>query len=299
MSHWFELPKKLPPPAKESEVPRTLSVVQSLDHIPTEEVSIQPESRIVLHTDPRGVGADRFRFLRICLRELWNAGKLKSLLITSPLPQDGKSTVALNLATALAENGKRSVLLVEGDLHHPSITEQLGLEPRTGLTDCLNTNLNPTSVLRRLSPLNWYLMPAGTPVDNPTELLQTAAFGNLMQKLQPHFDWILIDAPPVIPVTDSLSLARQTNATLLVTRAGRTSQEALEKTIALLGKHRVLGVILNGVEGLERVYSGYYGYYGYPKNAPAATLPQPGPREATAARAIRIRHALLDLREEQ
>jgi capsular exopolysaccharide synthesis family protein len=196
----------------------------------------------------------------MCLRELWNTGKLKSLLITSPLPQDGKSTVALNLATALAEGGKRTVLLIEADLYHPTLTEQLGLEGRPGLAECLEGSLNPVLALRRLEPLSWYLLSAGEPRSNPTDLLQAGALASVIQKLSAQFDWILIDSPPLTPLTDALSLARQANATLLVARKGRTPREALEKAIALLGRKRVLGIVLNGVEGLDRLYSGYYGY---------------------------------------
>jgi len=267
MSHWFDLTKKPNGGEVDPEPPRTTTgIVESLVNIPVEEVFPSPFARIALYSDPLGVGSDRFRHLRIYLRELWNSGCLKSLLITSPLPQDGKSTIALNLASVLAEGGKFRVLLIEADLHHPSLTKHLGLQTRRGLTDCLQSNVNPLSVVRRLSPLNWYLLSAGTSVESPGELLQTGAWSSLLQKLQSRFDWILIDSPPVMPVTDALILARQATATLLVAKADRTPQEALEKTIALLGKQRILGVVLNGVDGLERLYS-QYGYYGYPKTA--------------------------------
>jgi capsular exopolysaccharide synthesis family protein len=248
-----------------------------------------------MHTDPRSAAADRFRFLRMCLRELWNAGKLKSLQITSPLPQEGKSTIALNLATALAEGGKRTVLLIEADLHRPTLTEQLGLKKGAGLADCLEASLNPFSALRRLDPLGWYLLPAGEPTINPTELLQTEALGGVLQKLSPLFDWVLIDSPPVIPLIDSLLIARQVNATLLVAREGRTSREAVEKAIAVLGRQRVLGIVLNAVEGLDRLYSGYYGYGGYPatngskKLGRAETLTGP-----TARPALQAKRSILD-----
>jgi len=271
LNHFFDLRKKLPEPAIDSSwrveaASDGAKKVTPLDHISVEEVQVNPGSRIVVHTDPRSAGADRFRFLRMCLRELWNSGKLKTLHITSPFPQEGKSTIALNLATALAEGGKRTVLLIEADLHRPTLTEQLGLDRRAGLADCLESSLNPVSVLRRLEPLGWYLLPAGEPRSNPTELLQTEAFGGVLQKLSPHFDWILIDSPPVIPLTDALSIARHANATLLVAREGRTPREAIERAIAVLGRQRVLGIVLNAVEGLDRMYSGYYGYSGYPEN---------------------------------
>jgi non-specific protein-tyrosine kinase len=272
LNHFLDLPKKvsestgaLPLPSVKPGSEDLEKAIQ-LHQIPVDEVQVHPSSRIIVHTDPRSAGADRFRFLRMCLRELWNAGKLKILQITSPLPQDGKSTVAMNLATALAEGGKRAVLLIEADLHRPTLSQQLCLEKRSGLADCLETGLNPATTLRRLDPLNWYLLPAGEPRSNPTELLQTDAFAGVLQKLSPHFDWILIDSPPVIPLTDALSLARQAHATLMVAREGRTPREAIEKSIAILGRQRVLGIVLNAVDGLERKYSGYYGYGGYPNN---------------------------------
>jgi capsular exopolysaccharide synthesis family protein len=267
MKDFLNQAKKTAPPRAEDSMSLFAGTSQRKPDVPlqfqqilSEEVHVHPGSRIVLHTDPLSPGADRFRFLRMCLRELWSAGKLRSLLITSALPLDGKSTIALNLATALAEGGKRSVLLLEADLHKPSLNEQLGLKARPGLTDCLERDLNPLLAIRRLKPLNWYLLPAGEAVSHPTELLQAEGLAMLMQKLSSLFDWVLVDSPPVIPVTDALSLARQTSATLLVAREGRTPREAVEKTVALIGKQRVLGVILNGADGRERLCSGYYGY---------------------------------------
>ncbi len=205
---------------------RESNSIYELRQVPVREVTVEPESRIIFHTEPRSAGADRFRFLRMRLRELWNAGKLKSLLITSPLASDGKSTIALNLATALSEAGKRTVLVIEGDLHHPSLTERLGLKPEPGLAECLERGVDPLSSLNRIEPLGWYLLEAGKPGGNPTELLQSDTLSKVIQKLSPHFDWILIDAPPVTPLTDSLSLVRQVSAALLVAREGRTPRKS-------------------------------------------------------------------------
>jgi capsular exopolysaccharide synthesis family protein len=231
-------------------------------NIPVEEVHINPASRIVSYTDPSSPGADRFRFLRMRLRELWNTKNLRTLLITSPLPEDGKSTIALNLATALAEGGKRSVLLIEADLHRSPLTGHLGLKVGPGLGECLERGLNPLSAVRRLEPLGWYSLTAGQARRNPTDLLQGDALSVVRQKLSPHFDWILIDSPPVIPLTDALSLGRQANGSLLVARAGRTPSEAIEKAIELLGRQHVLGIVLNRVEEISRLYSGCYPYSG-------------------------------------
>jgi Mrp family chromosome partitioning ATPase len=111
-----------------------------------------------------------------------------------------------------------------------------------------------------VEPLGWYLLPAGEARGNPTDLLQTPALARVMEMLVPRFDWILIDSPPVIPLTDALLLRQQASGSLLVVRAGRTPEEAVEDAISLLGKQHLLGVVLNGIEGLDRQYS-KYGYY--------------------------------------
>ena len=138
LNHFLDLPKKLlEPPVNASfasveAVSENLEKAIQLDRILVEEVQVLPESRIVAHSDPRSAGADRFRYLRMCLRELWNTGKLKTLQITSPFPQEGKSTIALNLATALAQGGKRTVLLIEADLHRPSSDGTTGNRETSG-----------------------------------------------------------------------------------------------------------------------------------------------------------------------
>lgn len=250
-------PKVAPKP--EAPASNVTIAVRALPEFAVEEAHLSAENRLVYYDDPRSPAADRFRLLRMRLKEHWTAGKLKKLLITSPLSHDGKSTAILNLATALAERGKRTVLVVEADLHHSSLAGRLRLKPWAGLTDCLADDAtSPFSAIRRIEPLGWYLLPAGEPRRNPTELLQTPAFGQIMQTLSPCFDWILIDSPPIIPLTDSLSLQQHADASLLVVRAGQTPREAVEQTVALLGKKNLLGVVLNGIEATDHLYYQYY-----------------------------------------
>ncbi len=239
-----------------------VQVVSALKYIPAEKAEIDPAGKVARLTDPRSPSADRFRYLQMRLHELRELAKLRSLAITSPVPEDGKSTIALSLATALAEGGKRSVLLIDGDMHRPSLVKSLGLQPRAGLAECLEDGLDPMEQIRKVKPLAWYLLQAGTPRDNPTELLQSDALSTVIQRVVPHFDWILIDTPPVLPLTDALSLSRQVDATLLVARAGRTGREAIEESLRLIGRKHVVGIVLNGAEGLNRLYSQYAGYYG-------------------------------------
>jgi capsular exopolysaccharide synthesis family protein len=237
----------------------TATATPALPEFPVEEAQLRPDSRLVYYADPRCPAADRFRLLRMRLKAFWNAGKLKKLLITGPLAHDGKSTVVLNLATVLAEHGKRTVLVVEADLHNSSLARTLRLKPWAGLADCLaDDTTSPLSAIRRIEPFGWYLLPAGEPRKNATELLQTPAFSHILEQLSSCFDWILIDSPPVIPLTDSLSLQQHADASLLVVRAGQTPREAVEKTIELLGKKNILGIVLNGVEARDHLYYQYY-----------------------------------------
>jgi Mrp family chromosome partitioning ATPase len=226
---------------------------------PTETSRVSPESRIVVYSDPRSAGADRFRLVQMRLKHLQASKKLKNLLITSALPGDGKSTVALNLATALSEKGKRPVLLLEADVYRPSLLIKLGLKPWPGLTECFESKDDPMLAIRRIDPLGFYLLPAGRPTEGGS-LLQFAFTSQLMEGLATAFRWILIDAPPATPMAEILALTAHSDATLVVARAGKTPREAIEEATRNIGHDHILGIILNGVEGLDRVYSKYYGY---------------------------------------
>lgn len=241
-------------PERVEETPRLLQ-------LPVDEVPIPPESRIVLVTEPHSPGADRYRYLRMRLRELKAAVGLQKLVITSPFPQDGKSTTILNLATALAEQGKANVLVLEADLYHPSLGQKIGVPPRSGLAECLEEEIDPMDLVRRIEPLGWYFLPGGMARGNPSELLQSEALTAVIEKVAPYFDWILFDTPPVGPLSDALSLLRHVDASMLVVRADRTPQDAVKQALNLLGPKHVLGIIFNAAKGLSPGSSNYYGYY--------------------------------------
>lgn len=219
-------------------------------------------SRLAMLTDSRSASADRFRYIRMRLRELRELAKLQRVVVTSALSEDGKSTVAMCLATVLAEEGKHSTLLIEADLHHPSIASGLGLPPGEGLAECIQADLDPMSAIRKVEPLSWYLLRAGDANANPSELLQSEKLAAILQNLSSHFEWIIIDSPPALPLADAVSLSRQADATLLVARADRTPRGAVEEVINLIGQKHIVGIVLNGAEGLNRLYSAYHRHYG-------------------------------------
>jgi Mrp family chromosome partitioning ATPase len=240
---------------------QVLERVDAYLSVGTQVSSVPAESRVVVYYDPKSAGADRFRLAQIRLKSIQAARKLKSLLITSPLPGDGKSTVTLNLATVLSENGKVPVLLLEADVHRPALVKRLGLKPWPGLTECYKRGDDPMLAIRRIAPLGFYLLPAGQPTEDGASLLQSNFTSQLIKgRLSSSFSWILIDSPPTTPVADILALKAQADGTLLVARAGATPREAIEESTRNLGGDHILGIILNGVEGLNRTYSKYYGY---------------------------------------
>lgn len=222
----------------------------ALRHVPAHTVTVDDSSRVVVQSDPQGIGADRFRYLRLKLREHRKSRKLQTIVVTSALPLDGKSTTALNLATALAEGGRRSVLCVEADLHHPTLARTFGIEAATGFAHCLHDNIDPLSVLHRIDPPGWYLMPAGIWDGNPTELLHLDTLPGMLDVLTPHFDWILFDTPPILALTDTVLLSGQVDGTLLIVRANKTPRELVEEALRLIGQKRTLGIVLNGAEDL-------------------------------------------------
>ncbi len=227
--------------------------------IPTERIEILPESHVVVHSDPHSPGGERFRVLNSYLKDLQAEGALKTLLITSASPHDGKSTVATNLAIALAEKGKFNVLLLEGDLRRPSLTTLLNLKLSPGLTECLQSGIDPKSLIRRIEPLAIYLLSAGGQSANPLELLQSDRYAQLVTSLANLFDWIVVDAPPVVPIADTLALKKSADGTVLVVRAGQTCEEALNEAIRQLAGQPVLGIVLNCAEKLGNLYAKYYG----------------------------------------
>lgn len=232
-----------------------------LTSVPIEQAKIGPESRLVVWDQPGALAADRYRMLRVQLEKLQSAGKLKTLLITSASAQDGKSTVTLNLAAMLAAKGKRKVLIIEADLRRPSLAGRLGMAKGRGVSGCLAEGLDPVAAMRRIEPMGFYLLPAGKPASDPTELLQSERLTRLVQSMSGHFDWILIDSPPTSPIADALTLKPRADAALLVARSGKTQREAVEESIRQLGQGFVIGLVLNGVEGLDREYSEYYSEY--------------------------------------
>lgn len=228
---------------------------------PSLEVLVTPSSRLVFLTEPDSLAAEKFRFLGVRLRQLQQGRPLKKVLITSTIPEEGKSTVSANLAGVLARR-KQSVLLIEGDLRRPGLAQQFGLGRLAGLGEWLQGGRRTVSNLYRLNGPDFWFMPAGNPPDNPLELLQSGRLTELMAQLSNLFDWIIVDSPPLLPLADTTVWARVTDGTLLVAREGKSERKQLLRGLEAVKKSDLLGVVLNGCVNPD--HKSYYQRYSPP-----------------------------------
>jgi capsular exopolysaccharide synthesis family protein len=225
---------------------------------PSLEVVPTTTSRLVFMTEPDSLAAEKFRFLGVRLRQLQQSRPLKKVLVTSTIPEEGKSTVSANLAGVLARR-KQSVLLIEGDLRRPTLASQFGLGRLAGLGEWLQSGRQTVANVYRLEGPDFWFMPAGNPPENPLELLQSGRLSYLMGQLANLFDWIIVDSPPLLPLADTTVWARVTDGTLLVAREGKSEKKQLQRGLEALKKSDLLGVVLNGC--INPDHKSYYQRY--------------------------------------
>jgi capsular exopolysaccharide synthesis family protein len=216
-------------------------------------------SRAIAIKDPGAIAAEKFRSLSVRLRDLRQRRELKKILITSALPDEGKSVVALNLASTLARIHQTRVLLVEGDMRRPTVRAELGLPAIKGLTEWLRADLRVSEVICRVTPPGFCFLPAGEPLSNPLELMQSGRLAVLLDEVAESFDWIIIDSTPVLPVADTSVWGRLSDGMLMVVREGKTEKRQLQKALEAIDKSKLLGVVLNSASNAE--HKSYYTYY--------------------------------------
>ena len=208
-----------------------------LEQCPCLSVSIPTASRLVSIEKEESLGAEKFRFLAVRLRQLRQSRPLKKVLITSTIPQEGKSTVAANLACTLARRRPQKTLLLEGDLRRPTVAARFGLGRVPGLSEWFRGESSAMNIFR-LESLGLWVMPAGNAAENPLELMQSGKLPALMEQLTAWFDWIVIDSPPLLPLADTSIWARLADGILLVTRPGITEKQQLQRGVEALEKSK-------------------------------------------------------------
>src|SRR5579863_9045462 len=228
-----------------NEIPREEKPGQLGLEFPALEVAVTAASRLVYFTEPDSLAAEKFRFLGVRLRQLRQNRTLKRVLVTSTIPEEGKSLVSANLAGVLARR-KQRVLLIEGDMRRPTLAQQFTLGGLAGLAEGLQSGQQTPSNIYRLGGPGLWLMPAGEPPANPLELMQSGRLSQLMTQLASKFDWIIVDSPPLLPLADTTVWARLTDGTLLVAREGKSQKKQLQRGLEALKTSDLLGVVLNG-----------------------------------------------------
>jgi capsular exopolysaccharide synthesis family protein len=220
----------------------------------------------------RGEGIEQFRSLRTQIYQFRDQAPLKSILVSSGMPAEGKSFVAANLAISLARNRNHTVLLIDADMRKSSLHKIIGAPLRPGLAEFLGGTVQINEIMQRnqharihIKDRPWQFpeltfIPAGEGGDHSSELVANHRFEELVATLSPYFDWIVIDSPPILPVADSLDLARVADSVLLVARSARTPYNVVQRAQAAFSKFRILGFVLNA--SLKAPHSGAYYYYG-------------------------------------
>jgi protein-tyrosine kinase len=218
----------------------------------------------------RGPAVEQFRSLRSRIFELRDISPLKTILVSSGLPQEGKSFVSTNLALSLTRHKNSKVLLIDGDMRRYTLHQILGCEPQPGLADYLAGKASILDVMQRPEPLqttagamptlhNLTFIAGGNGGDKAADLSGSPRFGELIRLAAPHFDWIIVDSSPVLPVSDAVNLARSCDGVLLVARGGITKFPVAQRAQSELKASHILGFVLNAVHEPPQVGS-YYGY---------------------------------------
>jgi capsular exopolysaccharide synthesis family protein len=216
--------------------------------------------QIVSLVAPDSLAADQYRSLRHVIERLRAESALQVLAVSSPAPGDGKTVTTLNLAGALAQSSDARVLVIDADLRRPSVGGYLGLSPRLpGLTEAAtDSSLGLSRVMRRFDGFNLSVVPAGQPTNTPYELLNSPVLEALVTDARRHFDYVLVDTPPVVPLPDCRLIERLVDGFLIVVAAHKTPRKTLAEALNTIDARRVVGLVFNAD---DRPSADYYGYY--------------------------------------
>ena len=238
-----------------------LGVVETLEPDDATEEGLQGlDGHLVSLVMPASFEAEQYRALRQMVDQLRASAGLAVIAVSSPTVGDGKTTTAINLAGALAQSAEGKVLLVDCDLRRPSIEATLGLRisPSPGLVGAI---LEPRTLLadavRRRPPFNLDVLTAGDTPSAPYELLKSPRFGELMAEARHHYDYVVVDTPPLVAVPDCRVIARWVDGFIVVVAAHRTPRRLVEEALTVVETDKIIGLIFNRD---ERPLSGYYHY---------------------------------------
>lgn len=218
--------------------------LDGLDKVESVTYRPQLEGHVLGDSESDRAGLERFRLLRYRLYRLRQERTVKSVLVASAIPDEGKSMVAANLAATLAQASDK-VLLVDADMRKPTLHSTLGLTPAAGLSDFLEGRAELLKLCRRVDPMGFVFLTAGRTPANPVELLQGESMHALVKTATTTFDWVVIDSPPLLPLADARFLAALCDAVIVVAREGHTRRQDLQEGLAALKDTYIAGIVLN------------------------------------------------------
>jgi succinoglycan biosynthesis transport protein ExoP len=226
------------------------------------EAPVARKAELVAHLRPTSEVAECYRSLRTSILLSAIDTPPKVILVTSALPQEGKTTTSVNCAIVLAQRGSR-VLLVDADLRRPGVHVAFGLDRKSGLSTLLAGTTTMEEVVKAYPPIpNLYILPAGPPPPHPAEMLGASKMSSLIAQWRKDYDHVVIDTPPALTVTDPIVLSVEADSVILVIRSGKTTKDAVRTAGELLWQVNapVMGVVVNGIDlGSPDHYYYYYG----------------------------------------
>jgi protein-tyrosine kinase len=227
-----------------------------------------PATMLFSNGEDTARGTEEFRTLRSRLYHTRERMTLKKVLVTSALPKEGKSFTSANLAQVLVRQHGRRALLIDGDLRGPRLHQMLGTTSNPGLSEYLQGQNDEFSIMQRGPFENLFFIPSGQQAANPAELVGNGRLKMLLQRVEPLFDWIIIDSPPAVPVADASILAKVCDGVLMVVRSNATPFDMARKARQDFPDQVLVGVVLNGTRQDDMPYSRYY-YEAYEKKGTA------------------------------
>lgn len=219
---------------------------------------------LVTQNDPKNPVAEAYRVIRTGIQFAQAGKELQTIALTSCTPNEGKSTTIANLAVVLTQAGK-SVLLIDCDMRNPTVHKNFNLSNKVGLSSCISMGTALSDAVQKTSIEGLYALTGGVIPPNPSELLGSEQMKNVLQRAKEQYDYVLIDTPPVMPVTDALIVGRFVDGMILVIASAEVKVEMARdvKNQLVNAGANILGVVLNKVRSEHHGYGyGYYYYYG-------------------------------------
>ena len=220
---------------------------------------------LITINNPKNPAAEAYRVIRTGIQFAQAGKELQTIALTSCTPNEGKSTTIANLAVVLTQAGK-SVLLIDCDMRNPTVHKNFNLSNKVGLSSCISMGTAVDDAVQETAIEGLDALTAGVIPPNPSELLGSERMQNILQRAKEEYDYVLIDTPPVLPVTDSLVLGRMVDGLILVIDSGEIKVEMARevKNQLVHAGANILGVVLNKVRSEHHGYGyGYYYYYGH------------------------------------